>query len=277
DFASTIAASSARLAESNRSRSSSSTPSTLLTCETTWVARSEWPPRSKKLSSGPTCARPSTWAQIPASSSSVGLPGARPARRRHRAVPAQRRFHSPRLAAIAADFHLRVRPALVAQRAIGLPPHPVPRPIQPRARRPAPRVGHEARRRQPRRLHIPPRHPRAADIELPRYPHPHRLLPRVEHIGPRERQRPPDPHPQPPPPARPPPPPHPRAPPRPRPRPIRHRHAEGRRHQLQPPRPRRHAETRDLRRRQRAHARVGRHHPFGLPRRPRRVDHIGRL
>ena len=44
--------------------------------ETTRVARSEWPPRSKKLSSTPTRSRRSTSAQIPASTSSTCVRGA---------------------------------------------------------------------------------------------------------------------------------------------------------------------------------------------------------
>ena len=44
--------------------------------DTTWVASSEWPPRSKKSSSTPTRSSRSTSAQIPASSSSTGVRGA---------------------------------------------------------------------------------------------------------------------------------------------------------------------------------------------------------
>ena len=45
-------------------------------CEITCVASSEWPPRSKKLSSTPTRSTPRTSLQIPASISSTGVRGA---------------------------------------------------------------------------------------------------------------------------------------------------------------------------------------------------------
>ena len=62
--------------------SGTSTPNTLRTREITRVASSEWPPSSKKPSCAPTRSRPSTCAQIPASSSSVGRGRARRTRRR---------------------------------------------------------------------------------------------------------------------------------------------------------------------------------------------------
>ena len=46
------------------------------TREATRVARSEWPPRSKKRSSAPTRSTPSTSAQIPASAPSISVRGA---------------------------------------------------------------------------------------------------------------------------------------------------------------------------------------------------------
>ncbi len=65
----------ARVGASNRARNGSSTPSTSRTRETTWVASSEWPPSSKKLSPGAMAGAGtlSNADQTPASSSSAGL------------------------------------------------------------------------------------------------------------------------------------------------------------------------------------------------------------
>ena len=83
-------ASSATVGASNSARSGSSTPNGARTRDTTCVASSEWPPSSKKLVLAPRPApTPSTSAQIPASSSSVGVRGATYAPRlRQRAAPA---------------------------------------------------------------------------------------------------------------------------------------------------------------------------------------------
>ncbi len=59
-------------------RTARSAPSTDRTRPTTRIASSECPPSSKKLSSGPTSARSSTSAKIPATSSSRTVRGARP-------------------------------------------------------------------------------------------------------------------------------------------------------------------------------------------------------
>ncbi len=74
--ASTASASAATVGRSNSRRSGSSTPKLSRTREITWVASSEWPPRSKKLSWMPTVSRASSAAQIAASRSSAGLRGA---------------------------------------------------------------------------------------------------------------------------------------------------------------------------------------------------------
>ena len=49
-----------RVGASKRRRSGSSTPKAARARDTSWVARSEWPPSSKKLSSAPTRSTPST-------------------------------------------------------------------------------------------------------------------------------------------------------------------------------------------------------------------------
>ncbi len=61
---------------SKSARSGISTPKLSRTRETMRVARSEWPPSSKKSAWTPTRSAPSTSAQIPASTSSVGVEGA---------------------------------------------------------------------------------------------------------------------------------------------------------------------------------------------------------
>ncbi len=61
---------------SNRVRSSTSRPSRSAIRDTAMVARREWPPRSKKLSSMPTRSTPSTSAQISATTRSVASRGA---------------------------------------------------------------------------------------------------------------------------------------------------------------------------------------------------------
>ncbi len=74
--ASTCRASSPSVGAEKSSRTAKSVPKTARMRETTWVASSEWPPSSKKLSSTPTRETPSTWAQISASNTSVGVRGA---------------------------------------------------------------------------------------------------------------------------------------------------------------------------------------------------------
>src|SRR5208282_5244590 len=66
----------ATVGTSNKRRNGMSTWKASRIRETAWVAKSEWPPRSKKLSWMPTRPRSRTWAQIPTSSSSVGVRGA---------------------------------------------------------------------------------------------------------------------------------------------------------------------------------------------------------
>ncbi len=74
--ASARAASPATVGASKIARSGSSTPSASRARVATRVASRECPPSSKKLSSTPTRSTPSTSAQIPASTSSVGVRGA---------------------------------------------------------------------------------------------------------------------------------------------------------------------------------------------------------
>ncbi len=84
-------ASAATVGASNSTRTASSAPSVARIREISRVASSEWPPRSKKLSSTPTWARPSTSANSPASSCSWGVLGSRP-------VPAEPRSGAGRAA-----------------------------------------------------------------------------------------------------------------------------------------------------------------------------------
>jgi hypothetical protein len=63
---------------SKTARSGTSTPSAERSREITWVASSEWPPRSKKLSPALTRSTPSTSAQTRATSRSAGVRGATP-------------------------------------------------------------------------------------------------------------------------------------------------------------------------------------------------------
>ncbi len=74
--ASTRAASSATVGASKSARTGTSAPSASRTRDTTRVARSECPPSAKKSSPAPTRSTPSTSAQIPASTSCVGVRGA---------------------------------------------------------------------------------------------------------------------------------------------------------------------------------------------------------
>ncbi len=74
--ASTAEARPATVGASNNRCSGSSTPRAVRTRETTWVASREWPPSAKKSSRTPTRSIRSTSAQMPASSSSTGPPGA---------------------------------------------------------------------------------------------------------------------------------------------------------------------------------------------------------
>ena len=74
----------ATVGASNRARSGISTPNASRSRETTWVASSEWPPRSKKLSWTPTRSSPSTSPQIAATT----LLGRGPRARSRRAVAA---------------------------------------------------------------------------------------------------------------------------------------------------------------------------------------------
>ncbi len=76
--ASTCRASAPSVGVAKNSRRESSAPRAERMRETTWVASSEWPPRSKKLSSAPTRGTPSNRAQMSASSVSVGVRGAAP-------------------------------------------------------------------------------------------------------------------------------------------------------------------------------------------------------
>src|SRR5262249_43791915 len=71
--ASTAAARPATVGASNRVRRGRSTPSPSRTRAITWVARSECPPRSKKLSWIDSRSRPSTCAQRSATTSSTGV------------------------------------------------------------------------------------------------------------------------------------------------------------------------------------------------------------
>ncbi len=72
---STCRASAPRVGAAKSSRTGSSVPKTARMREATWVASSEWPPSSKKLSPLLTRETPSTWVQMSASSSSVGVLG----------------------------------------------------------------------------------------------------------------------------------------------------------------------------------------------------------
>ncbi len=74
----TTPASNAGVGFSNTARTGSSTPSTTRIRDTSRVASSECPPRSKKLSSTPTRSRPSTCANTSHSACSPGVAGARP-------------------------------------------------------------------------------------------------------------------------------------------------------------------------------------------------------
>ena len=69
-------ASAAMVGASNRAARGRSTPKRAAIRARSWVARSEWPPRSKKLSWTPTVERPRSSCQIPASVSSSPVAGA---------------------------------------------------------------------------------------------------------------------------------------------------------------------------------------------------------
>ena len=94
-----------------------------------------------------------------------------------------------RLDPIAPQLHLVVAPADEPDPAVLAAAHQVACPVQPSAR-PLERVRHEPFRRQLRTAAIPPRHPRAADIEFPHRPWRHPVQGTIQHIGARVRQGP---------------------------------------------------------------------------------------
>src|SRR5690348_7904496 len=72
--------------------------------------------------------------------------------------------------AIASDFHLLIPPPQILQLPISLIPRQIPRPVEPRPRRPI-RIRHKLLRRQLRSAQIPARHSRPADIYFASHSH----------------------------------------------------------------------------------------------------------
>ncbi len=113
----------------------------------------------------------------------VANAGMRP---QHRADFAQLDTEAPQL-------HLLVVAAQVDDVAVRLVTRQIARPVHARARR-AERIGHEALRRQARPVQVTARHARAADEDLARHPHRHRLAAGVQDVDLRVRHRPADRH-----------------------------------------------------------------------------------
>src|SRR5436189_37414 len=111
------------------------------------------PPSSKKLSSMPTAASPSTSAN-------------------------------------SAQPHLRVGAAEELEHPVGAPARQAPAAVHAASCRPE-GIGHEALGRKPRPSEIAAREPRARNIKLPRNSRRHRLQARVQHVHPRIPDRPP--------------------------------------------------------------------------------------
>jgi hypothetical protein len=143
------------------------------------------------------CARSASVSTPPTTYATSRLVARRVLARHHHAVgdariPPQRRLDLAQLDAEAAHLHLRVQPAQVLQRAVGPPPRPVARPVQPRARLAAEGIGDEALGRQPGAAQVAARQPAAAEVQLARHPGRKRQQRGTEHVGARVGDRPPD-------------------------------------------------------------------------------------
>ena len=91
-----------------------------------------------------------------------------------------------------ADLHLVVVAAQELDGPVRAPPRQVARAVHPRTRLAAERVRHEPLRGQLRPPQVAARHTGAADVQLARHAHGHRLPARVEDVDPRVGDRPPD-------------------------------------------------------------------------------------
>src|SRR5581483_10271189 len=107
----------------------------------------------------------------------------------HSRMPAPARLYLPQLDPIPPPLHLLVLAADKLQVPVRQIPAQVPAPVEPLPGLPAPRIGHKPLGRQLRPVHIPPRQPRPANIQLPAHPHRHRPPVPVQHIHPRVRDR----------------------------------------------------------------------------------------
>ncbi|GMU01719.1 hypothetical protein KH5H1_58390 [Corallococcus caeni] len=110
----------------------------------------------------------------------------------HTRQEAQGGLDLARLDAEAAQLHLEVGAPQELQRAIRAPARPVASAVEPRTRRRAERMGHEALGGEGGLVEVAPGQPFAADVQFPRHARRHRPHRRVQHVGGGVGQRTPD-------------------------------------------------------------------------------------